>query len=86
MWIAVMGLMMLTGAVFREQGQGFDDFGWRRGGEQTTANESSSGGAAVTVIAGPPVGTVSMSGGDEADASAAMQSQQAWIEGSWDLA
>ena len=32
MWIAVMGLMMLTGAVVREQGQGFDDFGWRRGG------------------------------------------------------
>ena len=30
MWIAVMGLMMLTGAVVREQGQGFDDFGWRR--------------------------------------------------------
>ena len=30
MWIAVMGLMMLAGAVVREQGQGFDDFGWRR--------------------------------------------------------
>jgi hypothetical protein len=83
MWIAVMGLMMLTGAVVREQGQGFDDFGWRRGVEQTAANESSSGGAAVTVIAGPPVGTVSMSGGDEADASVATQSQ---LEGSWDLA
>src|SRR6266496_2534804 len=83
MWIAVMGLMMLTGAVVREQGQGFDDFGWRRGVEQATANESSSGGAAVTVIAGPPVGTVSMSGGDEADASASTQSQ---LEGSWDLA
>ena len=86
MWIAVMGLMMLTGAVVREQGQGFDDFGWRRGQggmEQATANESSSGGAAVTVIAGPPVGTVSMSGGDEADASVSTQSQ---LEGSWDLA
>ena len=86
MWIAVMGLMMLTGAVVREQGQGFDDFGWRRGQggmEQAAANESSSGGAAVTVIAGPPVGTVSMSGGDEADASVATQSQ---LEGSWDLA
>ena len=62
MWIAVMGLMMLTGAVVREQGQGFDDFGWGRGQggmEQAAANESSSGGAAVTVIAGPPVGTVS---------------------------
>ena len=83
MWIAVMGLMMLTGAVVREQGQGFDDFGWRRGVEQAAANESSSGGAAVTVIAGPPVGTVSMSGGDEADASVSTQSQ---LEGSWDLA
>lgn len=83
MWIAVMGLMMLTGAVVREQGQGFDDFGWRQGVEQT-ANESS-GEAVVTVIAGPPVGTVSMSGGDEADASMT-QSQQSSIEGSWDLA
>ena len=86
MWIAVMGLMMLTGAVVREQGKGFDDFGWRRGQggmEQAAANESSSGGAAVTVIAGPPMGTVSMSGGDEADASASTQSQ---LEGAWDLA
>src|SRR3954453_11925633 len=85
MWIAVMGLMMLTGAVVREQGQGFDYYGWRRGGqggiEQATANENSSGGA-VTVIAGPPMGTVSM-GGDEADASVVTQSQ---IDGSWDLA
>ena len=84
MWIAVMGLMMLTGAVVREQGQGFDDFGWRRGVEQATASESSNGGAAVTVIAGPPVGTVSMSGGDQADAS--MSTQQSQVDGSWDLA
>jgi hypothetical protein len=86
MWIAVMGLMMLTGAVVREQGQGLDNFGWRggQGGmEQARENESSNGGAAVTVIAGPPVGTVSMSGGDEADASGSTQSQ---LEGSWDLA
>ncbi|HXU03053.1 MAG TPA: hypothetical protein VN903_18940 [Polyangia bacterium] len=38
----------------------------------------------MTVIAGPPVGTVSMSGGDQADASMSTQSSQ--IEGSWDLA
>jgi len=71
-----MGLMMLTGAVVREQGQGFDDFGWRggQGGQESS-------GAAVTVIAGPPV--VSMSGGDEADASMSTSSQ---VEGSWDLA
>ena len=83
MWIAVMGLMMLTGAVVREQGQGFDDYGWRRGVEQAATNESSSGDAAVTVIAGPPMGTVSMSGGDQADAAMSSQSQ---VEGSWDLA
>ena len=84
MWIVVMGLMMLTGAVVREQGQGFDDFGWRRGqGGEQAAVQSSSGEAAVTVIAGPPVGTVSMSGGDQADATMSSQSQ---VEGSWDLA
>src|SRR5262245_57414623 len=82
MWIVVMGLMTLTGAVVREQGQGFDDYGWRRGVEQQAASSESSG-AAVTVIAGPPVGTVSMSGGDEADASVPTQSP---VEGSWDLA
>ena len=84
MSIVVMGLLMLTGAVVREQGQGFDDFGWRSGQggmEQTATHESS--GAAVTVIAGPPVGTVSMNGGDQVDASMSTQSQ---VEGSWDLA
>ena len=88
MWIAVMGLMMLTGAVVREQGQGFDDFGWRSGQsglEQSAVNDTGSGSgvAAVTVIAGPPVGTVSMNGGDQVDASMSTQSQ---VEGSWDLA
>jgi hypothetical protein len=81
MWIAVMGLMMLTGAVVREQGQGIDD-GWRRGEErtaQTATYETSNGDGVVTVIAGP----VSMSGGDEADASMSTQSQ---VDGSWDLA
>jgi hypothetical protein len=78
MWIVVTGLMMLAGAVVREQGHGIDDFGWRRG-EQTAV----SSGTAVTVIAGPPVGTVSMSGGDEADASGSTQAQ---VDGAWDLA
>ena len=89
MSIVVMGLLMLTGAVVREQGQGFDDFGWRSGQsglEQSAVNDTGSGSgvAAVTVIAGPPVGTVSMSGGDQADA--AMSSQQSQVEGSWDVA
>ena len=80
MWIVVTGLMMLAGAVVREQGQGIDDFGRR--GEQTATNGSGSG-TAVTVIAGPPIGVAPMSGGDEADASMSTQSS---IEGAWDLA
>ena len=82
MWIAVMGLMMLAGALVRERGQGFDDFGWR-GGEQTATSNGSDNGTAVTVIAGPPVGMVSMSGGDEAEASI---STQAPVDGAWDVA
>jgi len=83
MWIVVMGLMMLTGAVVRDQGKGVDDFGWRRGGQLTGAASSDSGsegGSAVTVIAGPPIGTVSMSGGgvEGADAST--------VDGAWDVA
>ena len=85
MWIVVTGLMMLAGAVVREQGQGFDDFGWR-GGDQAAASSGSESGPAVTVIAGPPVGTVSMKGGDEADASMSSQSSQSGIEGEWDVA
>ena len=77
-----MGLMMLTGAVVRENGKGVDDFGWRRGGEQSGVASSETGsdsGSAVTVIAGPPIGTVSMSGGVEgAEAST--------VDGAWDLA
>ena len=78
-----MGLMMLTGAVVREQGQGIDDFGWRQGVEKATATTygSSSGDGVVTVIAGPVC--MSMSGGDEADAS---MSTQSGVDGSWDLA
>ena len=85
MWIVVTGLMMLAGAVVREQGQNIDDFGWRRGGAQSASwNESGgSSGGAVTVIAGPPMGMVSMGGGDDADASMSTQSQ---VEGEWDLA
>jgi hypothetical protein len=86
MSIVVMGLLMLTGAVVREQGQGFDDFGWRRG-EQTAASSADANGvggaagerSAVTVIAGPPV----MSGGDDAEASASVGSS---VDGAWDLA
>jgi len=42
MWIVVTGLMMLAGAVVREQGQKIYDFGWQRGGAQSASwNESS---------------------------------------------
>jgi len=86
MWIVVMGLMMLTGAVVREQGQGIDDFGWRQGrsgleNTATTTYENSSGDGVVTVTAGPV--SMSMPGGDQADAS---MSTQAQVDGSWDLA
>jgi hypothetical protein len=70
MWIVVTGLMMLAEAMVREQGQGIDDFGWRRGAEQATASYESNSGTAVTV----------MSGGDEADASVST------VDGEWDLA
>jgi hypothetical protein len=87
MWIAVTGLMMLAGAVVRDQGQKIDDFGWRRGGQQSASwNENDSGngsGTTVTVIAGPPVGTVSTGGGD---ADASMSTTQSQVEGEWDLA
>ena len=86
MWIVVMGLMMLTGAVVREQGQGFDDFGWRRGRGAMDSGIEWKGAvvsAAVTVIAGPPVGTVSMSGGDEAERRCRRSRRS---KGAWDLA
>jgi len=83
MWIVVMGLMMLTGAVVRQNGKGVDDFEWRRGGEQSGVASSESGndsGSAVTVIAGPPIGTVPMSGGGVVGAEASS------VDGAWDLA
>ena len=83
MWIVVTGLMMLAGAVVREQGQGFDDFGWRRGRAAQQHASGRGSGTAVTVIAGPPMGTVSMSGGDEADASVSTRRRST---ATWDLA
>jgi len=87
MWIVVTGLMMLAGAVVREQGHNIDDLGWQRGGAQSASwnDGSTSSAAAVTVIAGPPVGTVSMGGQGDADADASM-STQSQVEGEWDLA
>jgi hypothetical protein len=42
----VTGLMMLAGAVVREKGQGFDDFGWRR--EVQQAREAQEADAATS--------------------------------------
>ena len=59
----VTGLMMLAGAVVREQGQSFDDVAFRREVEvRGAASETQTNGARVTVVAGPPIGTMTMSG------------------------
>ena len=55
MWNVVTGLMMLAGAVLREQGQGVDDRAWRR--EAQGASETPTEETMVTVVAGPPIGT-----------------------------
>src|SRR5262249_17675585 len=99
MWIVVTGLMMLAGGLVRGHGQKIDDFGWGGGGGQAAKGKGSGGGGGgnggggrvVSVIAGPPVGTVSMGGGgDDANASMsttqATQSPQSSLEGEWDLA
>ena len=90
MWIVVTGLMMLAGSVVREQGQNIDDFGWRREAEQAASwDDSGSNGSktVVTVIAGPPIGTVSVSaGGERSDADASMSTTQSQVDGEWDLA
>jgi hypothetical protein len=57
----VTGLMMLAGAVVREKGQGFDDFGWRR--EVQQAREAQEADAATGDKVGGDRGNVQMSGG-----------------------
>jgi hypothetical protein len=90
----VTGLMMLAGAVVRQKGQGFDDFGWRREVQrareaqqvESAAAPTSTGAAsdgAVVVVAGPPIGTAgtadeALVSVDEADVSVAA--------GEWDVA
>ena len=64
----VTGLMMLAGAVVREQGQSFDDVAWRREVEVRSAasdTQTQTNGATVTVVAGPPIGTMSGIGKDD---------------------
>ena len=67
----VTGLMMLAGAVARDKGHGFDDFGWRREVQQAReaqeADAATSGATAgdgeTVVVAGPPIGTFGPSRG-----------------------
>ena len=74
----VTGLMMLAGSVVRQQGQSFDDLAWRRevqgGAPEARADETAGG---VTVVAGPPIGT--MSGPDDAETGLV-------APGDWDVA
>lgn len=63
----VTGLMMLAGAVVREKGHGFDDFGWRREMQQareaqeadaaTAESATGDGHRTIEIVAGPPIGT-----------------------------
>jgi hypothetical protein len=84
MWIVVMGLMMLTGAVVREQGQGVDDFGWRRGGQQSEWHRVT---VAVKWVGGDrDCGSADGYGVDERRRTAEGVSTQSTVEGAWDLA
>ncbi|HEY4184520.1 MAG TPA: hypothetical protein VGP07_05590 [Polyangia bacterium] len=86
----VTGLMMLVGAVVRDKGHGFDDFGWRR--EMQQAREAEEAGAATAgapagdgdamVTAGPPIGTFGPSRG----ALMSVAGTEAAAPGDWDVA
>jgi hypothetical protein len=87
----VTGLMMLAGAVVREKGHGFDDFGWRREVQQAreaqeadAATSGRSGDGEAFVVAGPPMGTVGPSRGTLM--SVAGTEEEAAAPGEWDVA
>jgi len=80
----VTGLMMLAGSVVREQGSGVDDMAWRREAQRSAPEaETQEQEAAVTVVAGPPIGTVNGIG-DHGLADDAEMSLVA--PGDWDVA
>jgi hypothetical protein len=88
----VTGLMMLAGAVVRDKGHGFDDFGWRR--EMQRAREAQEADAATSgpragdgesvVVAGPPIGTYGPSGGALMSVAGTEEADAA--PGDWDVA
>jgi hypothetical protein len=80
----VTGLMMLAGSVVREQGTNLDDMAWRREA-QRSAPEAKTEETTVTVVAGPPIGTVDGFYGDasHADDDAEMSLV---APGDWDVA
>jgi hypothetical protein len=94
----VTGLMMLAGAVVREKGHGFDDFGWRREVQQAREAEAADtatsgaretmttgdGRAFAEVVAGPPIGTAGPSRGALTSVAAIEDDEAA--PGDWDVA
>jgi hypothetical protein len=91
----VTGLMMLAGAVVREKGHGFDDFGWRREVQQAREADTATSGARETkttgdgrtfaeVVAGPPIGTAGPSRGALMSVAATEDDEAA--PGDWDVA
>jgi hypothetical protein len=88
----VTGLMMLAGAVVRDKGHGFDDFGWRREVQQAREAEeadaatsgASAGDGAAVVVAGPPIGTYGPSSGTLTSVAGTEAADAA--PGDWDVA
>jgi len=88
----VTGLMMLAGAVVRDKGHGFDDFGWRREVQQAReaqeADAATSGATAgdgeAVVTAGPPIGTFGPSRGTLMSVAGTEEANAA--PGDWDVA
>jgi hypothetical protein len=87
----VTGLMMLAGAVARQKGQGFDDFGWRREvlrareAQQIESATSQTGDdPAVSAVAGPAMALAAAP--DAAPASAEEVDDSAVAPGDWDVA
>jgi hypothetical protein len=85
----VTGLMMLAGAVVRDKGHGFDDFGWRREVQQAreaqeadaaTSGATAGDGQAAVVVA--PIGTFGPSRG----ALMSVAGTEDAAPGEWDVA